>query len=103
MLQSDPPGRLYLCELCLINSRRLHVWVVRSEEADRISLIAISQERVVDQVSSLFLGSNRPPLDLLSGPPKVLIFLYASQSITIDQRDENGAEGRLLAIHRERD
>ena len=90
MLPSDPPARLYLCELGSLNSKRLHIWVVRSEEADRISLIAISHEGVVDQVPGLFLGSNRPPLDLLSGPPKMLIFLSASQSMFSNQRDDNG-------------
>ena len=95
MLPSDPPARLCLCALGLMTSRRLHVWVVRSEEADRISLIAASQERVVDQVPSLFLGSNRPPLDLLSGPPKMLIFLSASQSIITDQRDVDGPKWRF--------
>ena len=106
MLLSDPPARLYLRELCLMNSRRLHIWVVSSEEADRISLIAISQERVVDQVPSLFLGSNRPPLDLLSGPPKMLIFLSASQSMVFNQRHENGPEGKTLkspSLHRDPD
>lgn len=52
--------------------------LVRSKELDRVSLIAVFEERIIQIIISLLSRRKRPLHNLRSSEPQVLIFLESS-------------------------
>lgn len=67
-----------------------------SKELDWISVVTVSDERMIEKVSRLLLSRDRPLLDFFFGPPKMLILLCRSQNA---HGSKNGRSVMRTEIH----
>lgn len=74
----------YIELLYSLDRQLIYTVAASSEHVDRIDLVAMAQERIVENIAGLLLRRSRPLADLLLLPPQVLILLRISQHERVD-------------------